>query len=196
MVHDHDTTYYSYGRAHQECMEHVLRYLKGSMENEPNLKWNKEMRELVQAMIHFRNNMDPDDDRDPDKIDPEKVAEFEARYDEILDQAKAEYEYEPPSDYYKDGFNLYMRMFKYRDSHLLFLHDRRVPPTNNLSERLLRIVKRKLAQMMVFRSWGGLDYLCCSLGSIASLRAEDKNLYESIAAIFAIPLNKESKTAV
>jgi hypothetical protein len=37
LVHDHDTTYYSYGAHHQECLAHVLRYLKDSMDNEPGL---------------------------------------------------------------------------------------------------------------------------------------------------------------
>ena len=33
---------------------HVLRYLKDSIDNEPERTWNKEMRSLVQEMIHFR----------------------------------------------------------------------------------------------------------------------------------------------
>lgn len=35
LVHDHDITFYSYGTDHQECLAHVLRYLKDSMDNEP-----------------------------------------------------------------------------------------------------------------------------------------------------------------
>ena len=184
LVHDHDKTYYNYGDKHQECNQHPERYLKGCMENEPDLKWAGQMRELIQGMIHFRNSLDPGDDRDPDKIDPGRVAAFEARYDEILALAKQEYDYVPPSKYNKDGFNLYSRTEKYRDCHLLFLHDRRVPPTNNLSERLLRVIKRKLAQAMTFRSFEGLDYLCRSMGTIASLRANGSNLYDSVASIF------------
>ena len=97
--HDHDRTFYSYGEKHQECMEHASRYLKGSMENEPGLTWNKQMREHVQEMIHFWNGLDPEDDRNPDEIAPETVAELERRYDEILVQAKDEYDDEPPSKY-------------------------------------------------------------------------------------------------
>ena len=52
LVHDHDTTFYKYGRAHQECLQHVLRYLLDSINNESNLKWNKQMRELIREMIH------------------------------------------------------------------------------------------------------------------------------------------------
>ncbi len=35
LVHDHDKTFYHYGTGHQECLAHILRYLKDSMENEP-----------------------------------------------------------------------------------------------------------------------------------------------------------------
>jgi hypothetical protein len=187
MVHDHDITFYSYGGAHQECLEHPSRYLKGSMENEPALKWNARMRDLVREMMHFRKTLDPDDERDPDEIDPGQVAEFEARYDEILILAKSEYEYEPPTKYNRDGFNLHKKMSAYRDNHLLFLHDRRIPYTNNLAERLLRVLKRKLSQAMTFRSDDGLKHLCDTLGMLASLRARDENLYESVASIFCRP---------
>jgi hypothetical protein len=195
VVHDHDLTFYNYGGAHQECMDHASRYLLGSMENEPGLEWNWRMRELIREMIHFRNGLDPDDDRDPDKIDPARVGELEGRYDAILELAKKEYEYEPPSKYYREGFNLYKRMLKYRDCHLLFLHDRRVPHSNNLAERLLRIYKRKQAQVMTFRSFAGLDYLCRAAGVIASFNAQGKNLFESVASIFGVPNSKGAKIA-
>jgi len=184
MVHDHDKTFYNYGGNHQECNQHPSRYLKGSMENEPGLKWAGQMRELIQEMIHFKNCLDPEDGRDPDQIDPNKVKAFEARYDEILALAKNEYEYEPPSKYNRDGFNLYSRMEKYKANHLLFLHDRKVPPTNNLAERLLRVVKRKSAQVMTFRSFEGFDFLCRSLGTVASLRAQGGNLFDGVASIY------------
>jgi len=183
MVHDHDITFYGYGDKHQECLAHPSRYLKSSMENEPKLKWNRQMRELLQEMIHFWKHLDPEDERNPDEIDPDRVKEFEDRYDKTLILAGEEYEYEPPSKYYKEGFNLYKKMLKYRDNHLLFLHDRRVPPTNNLSERLLRVIKRKAKQVMSFRSFGGLDYLCNSLGLLTTL-ATQGNLYNNVASIF------------
>jgi hypothetical protein len=184
LVHDHDKTYYNYGGKHSECNQHPSRYLKGHMENEPDRKWAGQMRELIREMIHFVNGLDPEDGRNPDDIAPDIVKAYEDRYDEILALAKEEYEYEPPSEYYKDGFNLYKKLEKYKVEHLLFLHDRRVPATNNLSERLLRCIKRKLAQVMAFRSFDALDNLCRSLGTIAKLRAEGRNLYNSVASIY------------
>lgn len=179
LVHDHDKTFYNYGSKHQECLAHVLRYLKDSMENERNLKWNKQMRELIQDMIHYRNSLDPDKDPDPDK-----VAGYETKYQDILEIAKEEYEYEPHSKYYIDGYNLYMKLHNYKESHLLFLHNKSVPSNNNLSERLLRVFKRKQKQVMAFRSFDSLHYLCNSMGMINLLCTQEKNPYVSIASIF------------
>jgi hypothetical protein len=179
LVHDHDKTFYRYGSAHQECLDHGLRYLGDSILNEPGLSWNERMRDLLREMIHYRNGL-----TDEKQLLPEIAEGFEKKYNEVLETAKAEYEYEPPGDYYKEGYNLYRRMDDYSESHLLFLHDFSVPTNNNLSERLLRIFKRKLKQMMTFRSFECLDYTCKSLSVIALLRAENKNLYSSISAIF------------
>jgi len=179
LVHDHDKTFYKYGSQHQECLAHVLRYLKGSMENELHLKWNRQMRELIQELIHYRNKLPPDSDPDTKKVEA-----YEARYRQILCLAKEEYEYEPPSDYYKDGYNLYKRLEKYKDNHLLFLYDVRVPTNNNQSERLLRIIKRKQRQVMTFRSFDSLEHLCDSMGVLASLQAQGRNIYTSVASIF------------
>jgi len=192
LVHDHEITFYSYGSSHQECLEHVLRYLKESMQNEETLTWNLQMWELIREMIHFRKGLDPIGNRNPDEIAPDKVKAFEEKYDEILERARNEYEDEPPSKYYVNGFNLYKRLVKYKENHLLFLHDGKVPWTNNLSERLLRIVKRKLRQMMTFRSFEGLEYYCDSLGPMATILANEENLYESVAAIFDKPRPKKS----
>jgi hypothetical protein len=178
-VHDHDKTFYSYGELHQECLAHILRYLIASIEYEKNLTWSKQMWELVREMIHYRNMLGDGDD-----IDKDAVADFEGRYRAILETAKEEYEYEPPSKYYKDGYNLYLRMLKYMDNHLLFLHDKNVPTNNNLCERLLRILKRKSKQMMSFRSFESLEYLCTSLGILAQLKVHEENLYAGVTAIF------------
>ena len=178
-VHDHDRTFYNYGRLHQECLVHILRYLLNSMENEKNLTWHKQMRKLLREMIHYRNSLKPEED-----LDPDIVADFENTFGEILDIADKEYEYEPPSKYYKDGFNLKERLREFREAHLLFLHNKNVPHNNNLAERLLRIFKRKQRQVMSFRSFETLDYLCQSLGMLARLRNRDGNFFNSVAEIF------------
>jgi hypothetical protein len=178
-VHDHDVTFFNYGSLHQECLIHILRYLLDSMENEKNLTWNINMRELIQEMIHYRNSLEPEEDPDSDK-----VQKFEDRFDQILNIAKDEYDYEPPTKYYKDGFNLSVRLREYKAACLLFLHDKRVPADNNLAERFGRVFKRKLKQVMTFRSFDSLVYLCQCLTMMATFRTQNDNFYQSIANVF------------
>lgn len=180
LVHDHEKTFYNYGSGHQECLAHVLRYLKGSMENEPDRTWNKEMHSLVQEMIHYRNRVESE--KEPDLT---KVSELENKYLEILGKAKKEYEDIPCSDYYKDGYNLAVRMEEYMENHLLFLHDHRVPTTNNQGERLLRVYKRKQKQAMSFRSFESIDYLCQCMSVLFMMRqTENGNFYNRVSEVF------------
>lgn len=66
---------------------------------------------------------------------------------------------------------------------LLFLHDLRVPVTNNLAERLLRAFKRKQAQAVSFRRQDSLDYLCRSM--LFMMRDnEDVNVFAKISETF------------
>lgn len=179
LVHDHDKTFYRYGSGHQECLSHVSRYLKNSMENEPDRQWNTAMLSLIREMIHYRNSLPEGTDPDADQ-----AAAYEKRYKEILALAAKEYEDIPASDYYREGYNLYRRMAEYMPAHLLFLHDLRVPATNNAAERKLRPIKRKLAQMMTFRSGSSLDDFCRSKSMLDLLRQQGGNLFDRVSVIF------------
>ncbi len=179
LIHDHEACFYSYGCDHQECMVHIERYLRDSIENEKNLTWHRLMLELIQEMIH-ENNL-----AGAEGITEEKIAEFEARYDEIVRTATKEYEDNPPSDYYRDGYNLYLRMVKYKHHHLLFLSNPLVAPDNNLCERKARVLKGKFNQAISLRSFEHLTYFCECLGVVDHFAAENAdNLYESVKRIF------------
>ena len=52
LIHDHDKSFYAYGSKHQSCLSHILRYLQSSIDNEPNITWSKDMKSLLQLMIH------------------------------------------------------------------------------------------------------------------------------------------------
>lgn len=119
-------------------------------------------------MLHFRNGLQPSEEADPCK-----VSEFEERYRKILENARKEYEDVPANDYYRDGYNLFLRMEKYMQNNLMFLHDSRVPATNNEAERRLRSYKRKQAQAVTFRSFESIDYLCQCMSMFVLMRLEE-----------------------
>lgn len=58
-VHDHDTTFCPYGTLHQECMQHNVRHLVGSCQNEPRLTWDARMLGLVREMPRWRRPLGP-----------------------------------------------------------------------------------------------------------------------------------------
>ena len=139
------------------------------------------MRSLIQEMIHYRNSLEPGE-----VMSDAAIAKFEDRYNDILNLAKEEYEYEPPTKYYMEGFNLYTRMAKYMSNHLLFLHNPDVPTTNNEAERLLRAYKRKQAQAVSFRSLDSIDYLCRCMSMLFVIRQKpETNVFEEFSNMFA-----------
>ena len=128
----------------------MLRYLKDSIDNELDRTWNKEIRSLLQDMIHFCNGCQPF--LEPD---PVKISKLEKRYREVLETVR---------------YNLFLRMEKYMQNNLMFLHDSRVPATNNEAERRLRSYKRKQAQAVTFRSFESIDYLCQCMSMFVLMR--------------------------
>ena len=178
VVHDHDPTFYHYGLRHQECMQHNCRYLTGSEQNEPEREWNAKMHGLFREMLHYRNSLG---EGEPEE---ETVKGFEARYDEYLELAEKEYTENPPNDYYREGYNLFLRLRKYKESELLFLHDKHVPANNSLCERLARTYKRKQKQATVLRSQENLGYICDGLSIVYLLRSKNENVYQVISDIF------------
>lgn len=179
LISDHEAAFLKYGTRHQECMAHVERYVRSSMENEPGLTWNRQLLEWIREAVHFWNSAQQEEN--PDR---EKDAGLEARYDAIMKKAQEEYEYEPPGEYFRDGYNLFKRMNEDREDYLLFLRDLSVEPTNNLAERCARKFKRKAAQVMCFRSETGVSYFCDGLSVLQTLKSEGKQICEAVTAIF------------
>ena len=178
LVHDHDKSFYAYGTSHQECLAHVLRYLVGAMENEPNLKWHGQMHSLIQKMIHVAK-------RNPKGIPRDKVLDLTQKYESILKTADEEYSQNPPSKDYPEGFNLQKRLREYKKDHLFFLTHPEVDYTNNVSERGLRKFKRKQKQAVVLRSDSGVRHICDALTVIETARLQKKDIYDTIKTAFA-----------
>ena len=133
------------------------------------------MHSLIQEMIRFRNKSQVSS-----TLEAEKSFEFEKQYLKILEIARKEYEDIPANTYYREGYNLFLRMEKYMRNHLLFLHDLRIPATNNEAERLLKNYKRKQAQAVTFRSFESIDYLCQCMSMLILMRLEEPaNIFDN-----------------
>ena len=137
------------------------------------------MHELFREMLHYRNGLG-----ESEELDEAKVREYEKKYNEILSVAEKEYTDNPPSDYYREGYNFFHRLRKYKKNELLFLHDKRVPANNSLCERLARVFKRKQKQAITLRSQDNLGYICDGLSIVYLLRQKEKSVFREISNIY------------
>ena len=165
LVHVHDKTYYNYGADHQECLAHVLRYLQDSIDNEPHLSWNSQMKEFLSSMIHETKEKRTG-------LSDTLIESYYGRYDAILKPRHSEYQASPPGKYYRNGVNLLKRMTAYRDNHLLFLTHPEIDYTDNLSERVFRKYKRKQKQAVSFRCNSSVEFLCNAMSIIETRRLQ------------------------
>ena len=181
LVSDHESALAAHGDRHQECMSHVLRYVIASIENERKMKWNCKMRRWIRKAIHHWHSYDDDNAKAWADMSDKLIFQLK----ETLKLATSEYEYIPPTKYFRDGFNLCKRMSSSIEDYVLFLRDHSIPPTNNLAERCARKYKRKTHQMMCFRGDRGDEYLCDGLSVIETLRLQNKNVLNGIVRRFA-----------
>ena len=179
---DHDTTLYSYGSKNYECNIHLGRYLMELMENIPDTSWPFLMYDLIFRMNNSRKIAIA---YGLTKFSDDKIKEYQDEYYEILKLAKEENK-QIKSLYYKvqKAKPLYNRLVKYKQNHLYFIEDFKVPFDDNLSERDLRIFKNKTKVSGGFRSLNVAQDFADALSIIKTSIKRHINPFESIHAIF------------
>lgn len=180
LVSDHEAALIKHGSRHQECLAHIKRYVKGEVENEPEKTWGKELEKWITESVRYWHDVNDGFVKYEEATAERYIESFKS----IVAKAGKEYEYEPPSQYYRDGYNLYKRMEEKPEDYVLFLRDPSVPPTNNIAERFARKFKRKAHQVMSFRSQKGVDYFCDGLSVTESIKSQGGNLFEEISMRF------------
>ena len=180
-VHDGESTFFHYGNNHQGCLVHELRYLKGSMDNEPNLTWASLMREYLQFLMHY---VSTEKRNGRTELSDEERTAFINQYDEILLLAKQEYEKHPPDRrYYVDGLNTMKRLKKRREHYLRFLSDLSIPYQNNPAELIARKEKMHSKQSGGYRSEAYSQYHCDVLSVLESNRAIGIGRYATLLEV-------------
>lgn len=176
LIHDHDTTFYSFGdrNNHQECLAHLLRYLKAAEEESPNLTWHKNIRELLQDVIHKKKE-------NKDVSYEETVQRYLAHIQIGLD----EYKSIPINKYETVGRTLLRRLNKYSKENFLFLKNDLIDYTNNICERNLRKYKRKQKQAIAFRSPSSIESICAFLSIVETAKLNNKSGFQAIQAVMS-----------
>ncbi|MEO1669134.1 MAG: IS66 family transposase, partial [Chloroflexota bacterium] len=151
-VHDGYTPYIGYEMvSHALCNAHHLRELEFLVE-QYEANWAKDMQKLL---------LDMKQSRESDTLSLAAIAQFEARYDELVNEGFNAFPIQPRPPNTKgrvaqhDATNMLIRLRKHRDAVLAFLRHPEVPFDNNLAERDLRMMKVKQKVSGCFRTWAG-----------------------------------------
>jgi transposase len=155
-VHDGWSPYWRYPKAsHALCAAHLLRELEAVAEL-PGQGWAAELAEwFAIACAQAAGARDTGADR----LTPAVLAGLRGRYDRILATGRAANPPMPPPPGRRrprrsPAACLLERLEVHRDQVCRFLEDLRVPPTNNLAERDIRMVK---LQQKISGCWRTLD---------------------------------------
>lgn len=187
LTHDHETALYHFGTDHAECNVHLIRYLTANTENTGH-KWSSKLISLLCEANRYRKRMMADGQT---VIPQETLLRLESRFDELLVFARHERKQHPAPFRWatQEETSLLNRLKKYKQNHLLFLHDFRVPFDNNISERDLRKCKNRQKMAGGFRTAHGLDIFCSLLSITETCKRQAINLLAAFRSLFShIPI--------
>ena len=180
LIHDHNKVQYNFGTNHGECNSHILRYLQG-VEDFTKHIWSIDMAKLLKEILHQKKLLKLEG---VDSFNIDSLAMYVKSYDEILKQANKQYQSDYATNAYKDEERkLITRLAEYKDNHLLFMYDFKIPFTNNRAESDIRPAKRKL-NIGIFRSDVGAKYYLQIRSFISTYLKNDKNVFQGIKDAF------------
>lgn len=180
LVHDHETALYHFGTGHGECNVHVIRYLKKNTEDTGH-RWSRRMASFLSAMNGARKEAIK---KGMKSFSAEALIRYETRYAEIISEGRRENKKTRHRYAKKDENALLNRLEKYRENHLLFLHDFAVPFDDNMSERDLRKVKNREKMAGGFRKESGQEMYCNILSIVETFKRRKMPLLENIRMLF------------
>jgi len=180
-VHDHWQAYNNYDCDHSFCNAHLLRELTAVIQNEDQ-KWAKDMHLLLTNMNKYTYKLKANTKTAPSKG---KLKHFFSQYREICSTALKFYP--PPIQSHtkrrpkqSKSKNLLDRFIKYKKETLRFFIDLRVPFTNNLAERDLRMIKVKEKISGCFASLKGAQMFNRIRGFISTVKKNKQSVFESL----------------
>lgn len=184
LVHDHFKAYYSYKTMkHSECNVHILRYLKGVVENFKR----KGAEKLMEFLVNLNNEKKIAQKYGFSSFSAKYIEDKEKQYIEILDGWEKEFKEYKKGKEMNTGLieekNLFSRLREYQKEHLLFIKDFKVPFDNNMAERSLRMIKTKMKVSGCFRGVDKGNNFATIRSIIESVKKHKMNVYDSILKI-------------
>lgn len=185
LIHDHWKPYFGYTCEHAVCNAHILRELERAAV-EDNQQWAKDMQALLREL-----NIECD--KNGGSLTPEQIEVAKSSYEAIINRGFEEcpLESSPPGDPKKRGRqkksksrNLLERLHNYQKETLRFIEDKRVPFTNNLSERDIRMTKVHQKISGCFKSIDTAQNFCRIRSFISTCMKQGFEVASSLTGIF------------
>jgi len=182
-VHDHWKPYLRFDCEHALCNAHHLRELERAWEQDGQ-RWAKNMRRLL---LKIKDAVD----KNGGKLPPKKAARYLKRYRSLLYRADKECPEPKITGQRKRGRpkknrprNLLERLKDYETEVLRFMTDPRVPFTNNMSERDIRMTKVQQKISGCFRSIEGAKIFCRIRSYLVTCRKRGIEPAEALRLLF------------
>lgn len=183
LVHDHMKGLYRFQSDDAECNAHILRYLTFTIEKY-NRKWAQELMDLL---LEIKKEIKEEMNNGNNSLRTESILKYEKAYSKIIKEGEEEFKKDTNShkDYNGEDMKLLRRLKKYKENHLIFMYDFRVPFDNNLAERDLRMIKAKKKISGGFRSDKGGEAYTDIKTYLSTMKKQGNNLYQSINLAFS-----------
>jgi transposase len=188
-VHDHWSSYFSFSCVHALCNAHHLRELKFLVEVEKE-SWAQEIGELLKEALH---EVHVAQGQGALLLSESAQAQISSRYHEIitagfvyhasLGEFDTGKEGKQGKKKQRPGKNLLDRLLNRKDDVLRFIADLRVPFTNNLGERDLRMNKVKQKISGCFRTLAGARMFCRIRGFISTAKKRGLSVLDVVTKV-------------
>jgi transposase len=185
-VHDCWGPYWRLLCAHGLCNAHLLRELTFQRETTPQ-RWPKRM---IDLLIGARDHCEAARQQNKAALSPWRTRRIFRDYHAILDQAltrnpRAESQVKRRGRVKQSvAFNLINRMRGHAEAVLRFVTDLRVPFTNNLAERAIRMPKVKQKISGCFRTMAGAQTFCTIRSYLDTMHKQGHNMFAVLRQTF------------
>jgi len=185
-VHDCWGPYWRLLCAHGLCNAHLLRELTFQRET-TRQRWPKRM---IDLLIRARDHCEAARQQNQAALSPWRTRRIFRDYHAILDQAltrnpRAEQQVKRRGRVKQSvAFNLINRMRGHAEAVLRFVTDLRVPFTNNLAERAIRMPKVKQKISGCFRTMAGAQTFCTIRSYLDTMYKQGHNMFEVLRQTF------------
>jgi transposase len=205
LVHDCWAAYWQYTKArHAICNAHILRELQFFIDEESRQRaWAAQMKELL---LEIKGEVERVRLTGCQRLDKQRLIAYQSRYDEIIRRG-LEANPLPPQRVTQDlrngedksparskrapSLNLVLRLQRCKAEALMFMHDLRVPFTNNLAERDLRMIRLQQKISGCFRAPDGSRAFCRIRSYISTMKKQGREVVAELERVFRTPMPQE-----